>query len=243
VEKIISEDVRWQVGRCRVTSERVYSSIEHIEFQGLVENDKIILSTVSHTSKDITTLLPLWAGIPGSERQKSLIKRAVTNPKVFWGAFGLRTCADSHPKDKEADSQCKNVYIPYNCLVGDGLIRSEQLSKASELVIHIMNAVKKSLNQEGAFRRSYNSETGQGIGERNALSGLAPLGLFMDVLGVRILTPQRVILSGSNPYPWPVTIKYRGLTILRQKHKTMVIFPDGQNVTVKNGKTQIVGLE
>jgi hypothetical protein len=46
-----------------------------------------------------------------------------------------------------------------------------------------------------------------------------------------------------NPYPWPVTVKYQGLTVMRQKHKTMVIFPNGQNVTIKNGNTQIVGLE
>jgi hypothetical protein len=243
VEKIISEDLRWHSGRCRVTSERIYSAIEHIEFQGLVEKDEVVISTVSHTSRDITTLLPLWAGIPGPERQKALIKRTVCSPKAFWGAFGVRACADHHPKDKEADSQCKNVYLPYNFLIGEGLINAEQYTRASEQLTHIMNGVTMSLRQDGVCRRSYNAETGIGMGERNALSGLAPLGLFLDVLGVRIISPQRVILSGSNPFPWPVTIKYRGLTVLRQKHRTMVIFPDGQNVTTKNGKTQIVGLE
>jgi len=243
VEKIVNEDMRWHSGRCRVTSERIYSALEHIEFQGLVENDKVIISTVSHTSRDITTLLPLWAGIPNPERAKNLIKRTVTNPKAFWGTFGLRTCADHHPQVMEAELQCKNVYIPYNCLLGEGLIRYGQFARASELVIHIMNTIVKSLRQEGAFRRAYNSDTGRGNGERDALSGLAPLGLFLEVLGVRILNPQRVILSGSNPYPWPVTVKYQGLTVLRQKHKTMIIFPDGQNVTIKNGKTHIVGLE
>jgi hypothetical protein len=38
------------------------------------------------------------------------------------------------------------------------------------------------------------------------------------------------MLSGNNPFPWPVTVKYRGLTIMRQQGKTSVIFPDGQTV-------------
>ncbi|OGO61126.1 MAG: hypothetical protein A2032_05350 [Chloroflexi bacterium RBG_19FT_COMBO_49_13] len=243
VEKIDSEEMRWNMGRCRITSERIYSALEHIEFQGLVDGDQVSISTVGHTSRDITSLLPLWAGITSPERARSLVKRTITNPKIFWGTFGLRTCADSHPKDPEAELHCKNVYIPYNCLIGEGLVRYGNYKKASELVIRIMKAVVSSMQQEGTFRRVYNSETGQGNGERNALSGLPPLGLFLEVLGVRILNPQRVIISGLNPYPWPVTIKYQGLTVMRQKHKTMVIFPNGQNVTIKNSKTQIVGLE
>jgi hypothetical protein len=46
-----------------------------------------------------------------------------------------------------------------------------------------------------------------------------------------------------NPYPWPVTVKYRGLTVLRQKEKTVVIFPDGQTVTVSDSARRIVSLE
>ena len=103
-----------------------------------------------------------------------------------------------------------------------------------------MTAIIQTLKREAAFRQIYNAETGQGMGERNALSGLAPIGLFLDTLGVRVLSPKRVAISGPNPFPWPVTVKYRGLTVLRQKRKTMVIFPDGQNITVSNRRSVIV---
>ena len=106
-----------------------------------------------------------------------------------------------------------------------------------------MTVVIQSLKNEGAFRRSYHANSGQGIGERNALGGLAPLGLFMQALGVRLISPYRVVLSGFNPFPWAVTVKYRGLTVLRQKEKTIVIFPDGQTVVVSDPKPQIVALE
>ena len=243
VEKIVGEDLRWHLGRCRVTSERTYSTLEQIEFQGLNQDDTVIVSTVSHLSRDITTLLPLWAGIPGTDRAKTLIKRTITNPKLFWGHFGLRTCVDRRPNDPDAVVQDKNTYNPYICLLVEGLMYYGHVNKAFELISHTVNGVVNSLKRDGSFRRTYNSDTGQGDGERDALSGLAPLGIFLDVLGVRILNSKRVILSGSNPFPWPVTVKYQGLTVLRQKHKTMIIFPDGQNVTIKNGKTCTVGLE
>jgi hypothetical protein len=81
------------------------------------------------------------------------------------------------------------------------------------------------------------------LGEYSALSGIAPVGLFLETLGVRLISPQRVAIEGINPFPWPVTVKYRGLTILRQKDKTIVIFPDNQTVTVTDPEPQLVALQ
>ncbi|MCC7130869.1 MAG: hypothetical protein IT297_10780, partial [Anaerolineae bacterium] len=86
-------------------------------------------------------------------------------------------------------------------------------------------------------------ETGQPAGEFNSLSGLAPLGLFLETLGVRLISSKKVGLTGFNPFPWLVTVKYRGITILRQKDKTIVIFPDSQTVTVTDPEPRIVSLE
>lgn len=243
VEKIDGEDLHWRMGRCKVTSERIYSALEHIVFHGLVESDQVTISTVGHMSMDITNLLPLWAGIPDHERANNLLKHTLSNPKTFWRGYGLPACAENHPQGSEAESYCKNIYLPYNCLIGEALVRYGQYARAGALVTRLMKAVTSCMQKEGAFRRTCNAKTGLGSGERNTLSALPPLGLFLEVLGVRIINPRRLILSGSNPFPWPVTVKYQGLTVLRQKHKTMVIFPDGTNITLKNGKTQLVGLE
>ena len=106
-----------------------------------------------------------------------------------------------------------------------------------------MKALINSIEKEGAFRRLYDAETGSGQAEINALGGLAPLGLFMETLGVRIFSAKKVALSGFNPFPWSVTVKYQGLTVLRQKKKTMLIFPNGQSITINNGKDVIVQLD
>ena len=96
-----------------------------------------------------------------------------------------------------------------------------------------MNAVIQNLKQNHAFYQRYHAESGAGIGERNALQGFAPVGLFMQTLGVTILSSTRVKLEGRNLYPWPVTIKYKGLTIVRSMEQTTVTFINGESVIVK----------
>ena len=80
------------------------------------------------------------------------------------------------------------------------------------------------------------------VGERNALSGLAPVGLFMKILGVEILSSTRVRLEGENPFPWEVTIHYKGLKVNRGLNKTEVIFPNGKAVMVTDTEAKVVSL-
>jgi hypothetical protein len=117
------------------------------------------------------------------------------------------------------------------------------------LTARLMAAVIQNLKQHHAFARAYHAESGAGIGERNPVQGLAPLGLFLGTLGVRIESPrgspgsstrQRVVLSGKNPFPWSVTVKYRGLTITRHADQTLVVFPDGQTVTLDDPTDAVV---
>ena len=80
------------------------------------------------------------------------------------------------------------------------------------------------------------------LGERNALNGLAPLDLFLRVLGVEILSSKRVKLEGVNPFPWDVTIQYKGLKVIRGQEKTEVVFANGKSVTVVDIEPVIVSL-
>jgi hypothetical protein len=64
------------------------------------------------------------------------------------------------------------------------------------------------------------------------LDGLAPVGLFLQVLGVQILSPTRVRLEGENPFPWEVTVRYRGLKVVRGLNSTVITFPNGKSLTV-----------
>jgi hypothetical protein len=105
-----------------------------------------------------------------------------------------------------------------------------------------MTAIIQNLKRNRAFYARYHAEKGTGIGERNALAGLAPVGLFMKVLGVEILSSTRVKLEGDNPFPWDVTIHYKGLKVIRGQNKTDITFPNGKSVTVTETESTIVSI-
>jgi len=133
--------------------------------------------------------------------------------------------------------------MPWNRMVGEGLLHYGYREQAAQLMSNLVATISNSLTQDRSFRRSYHALTGAGLGETHALTGIIPVGLFLETLGVRLISGQKVALSGFNPFPWPVTVKYRGLTILRQKDKTIVIFPDSQTVTVTDPKPHLVSLQ
>ena len=106
-----------------------------------------------------------------------------------------------------------------------------------------MAGINQSLREDGCFKQIFNAKTGKGYGDNDGLWGLAPLGLFLATLGVEIISPIKIRLSGKNPYPWPVTVKFRGLTIFRGLKNTQIIFPDGQTKLIDKSEPCLVTLE
>jgi hypothetical protein len=51
-----------------------------------------------------------------------------------------------------------------------------------------------------------------------------------------------VRLEGINPFPWPVTILYRGLKIARGLEATEVSFANGQTVTITDPAPRVISL-
>ena len=166
--------------------------------------------------------------------------RALLDESRFDKPFGIPACG-SFP-DPEADSVCMSVHLSWNQLIGEGLLAYGFRVEAARLTTNLMNAVIQNLKHNRAFYQRYHAVTGAGLGERNALTGLAPLGLFLQTLGVTILSATRVRLEGKNPFPWQVTITYRGLTIQRGADSTEVTFANGKSVTVTDTKAVIVSL-
>lgn len=239
VERIGDEHFRWYLGQGLLTIERLYSSIEHIELRGLSDGDHVQFYRAGYRYLEQSTLLPLWAGAIDTPTAGSLVRQTITNPQCFWRSFGLPAAANN----PDGSFTPTHVHLVWNALIGEGLLRYDYRAEAAELIEHCMAAVIQNLKSDAAFRRYYDSESGSGSGERNALDGLAPLGLFLDVLGVNLISSDKVELQGINPFPWPVTVKYRGLTVLRQKDKTTVIFPDGQTIEVSDPTACIVALQ
>jgi hypothetical protein len=51
-----------------------------------------------------------------------------------------------------------------------------------------------------------------------------------------------VKLEGTNPFPWDVTVSFRGLKVIRGQQKTEVIFANGKSVTVTDTEPVMVSL-
>jgi hypothetical protein len=231
VETIFGHQFQWRTGGLVAATQKLFTRVGRVSVTGLDEKDKVIVKLIDTTGEDITLALPLWAGIPEAQQANALIGRNISTADRFDRPFGLPSLPLSPDPDAEAVSM--GVPFPWNQLIGEGLLTYGFRDEATRLTAHLMNAVIQNLKQNRAFYQRYHAEKGTGIGERNALQGFAPVGLFMQTLGVTILSATKVKLEGRNLYPWAVTIKYKGLTVVRALEQTVVTFPNGESVIVK----------
>lgn len=231
VERITGSQFQWNLNVGKALGEKTYTSLEHIQIYGVHEKDEVTIHVANYRTIDISLLTPLWSGIPDPERAHVFIEETITDPGKFWSPHGLKATPQ---KGNDA------VHLPWNVLVGKGLLNYGRRDKAAELVTNLMTAVVKNLKEQGAFYSCYDPETGRGLLEKNVVDGLPPLALFLETLGVQIISPHKVKITGQNPFPWPVTLRFRGTTIIRKRRKTIVTFSDGQTVQVSGPEARLI---
>jgi hypothetical protein len=241
-EVVRSGDYQWHPRGSVFTTQKVYSRLAKISVRGLDDGDTVIISTLDFTTEDHTLFLPLWAGVPDEQHAQIMIGRALLDASRFYRPYGVPACAAFPLHHPEAEAVSQAVHPPWNLFIGEGLLRYGFRTDAARLVAHLMTGIVQNLKQNRAFYARYHAENGTGLGERNSLNGLAPVGLFLRVLGVEILSSTRVRLEDKNPFPWDVTITYRGLRVKRGQEKTEVTFANGKSVTVTDIEPVVVSL-
>jgi hypothetical protein len=220
-----------------VTGANTYIKIEFIEINGTHPDDIIVIKTADYSLMDQTLLFPLWAGIPSKEMAKILVNLTITNKKKYLGPSGLRTWIEL-PNINEPDEENNGIYLPWTALILDGLVQYGERSKAAEIFMRLMKSISKGSKKNPTLNPPYQNKANILFGVQNSLATLIPQGLFLRILGIEIINPYTVEISGQNPFPWPVQIQYQGLTIIKQDKQTYVSFPDGQTHTVENGQMQ-----
>lgn len=237
-EIIAGHQFQWRTGGLVATTKNIFSRVGRVSVVGLDEKDKINVKIIDTTGEDLTLALPLWAGAVEQQRAYTMIGRNMMSAERFDRPFGLPSLPNV--PDREAETVSMSVSLPWNMMIAEGLLAYGFRAEATRLTAHLMNAVIQNLKQNRAFYQRYHAEKGTGIGERNSLTGFAPVGLFMQALGVTILSSTRVRLEGRNLFPWQVTIKYKGLTIVRGSEQTTITFANGESVIVKDDAPCIV---
>jgi hypothetical protein len=219
--------------QARATTENTFAAIKRFEVQGLCEEDQVRVLTADYTQEDCSLFLPLWAAAPDLDQARMLVEGTLL-PRYFQ-EFGISLCPpdallqDSLPGLHSATS---SALLPWNQLLGEGLLRYGYRDQAADLVTRLMNAVVPTLKEQRTFRQYYHAETGQAAGERGHLHGLAPIGLFLQTLGIRCLTPKEIVLDGFNPFSRVIHVKYRKIEITCHPDKTEVRFSGGQSITI-----------
>jgi hypothetical protein len=237
-ETISGYQFQWRTGGLVATSQKIFKRIGRVSVIGLEKTDKINVKVVDTTGEDITLGAPLWAGVLEKQRAYAMVGRNIMTAERFDRPFGMPSLPVA--LNKEAESVSLSVSLPWNVLIAEGLLAYGFRAEATRLTAHLMNAVIQNLKQNRAFYQRYHAEKGTGIGERNSLHGFAPVGLFMQALGVTLLSATKVKLEGKNLFPFAVTIKYKGLTIVRTSEQTTVTFSNGESVIVKEETPCIV---
>jgi hypothetical protein len=240
LEVINEKQFQWKSGGVVATTQKAWTKIGRISIKGVDKQDRVLVSIVNMASEDITLFTPLWARIPDPQRAQVMISRTLENAEYFGRPFGIP--ALPLVPDPEADAVAMGIHLPWNIWIGEGLLAYGFRNEAARLTAHLMNAVIQSLKQNHAFYQRYHAETGSGLGERGALDGLAPVGFFLQTLGVTILSEERVRLEGKNPFAWPATILYKGLKIVRGLEQTEITFRNGKKITITDNHPLIVSM-
>lgn len=223
-----SEAFAWTAGRGVYTTRSAYRKIASLVVEGVIPNYKVMLRTVSTWYLDITAVMPLWA-VEIEPDQAKATQVLLKDAAHFWRPCGVIMASAQDEAVAEGKHEfAKAVWNFWNTMMGEALIEMGDLEGAAELVRRMLNGMRPVVQQEKAFYEGYHSEKPGGLGKRGHVSGVAPLHLFMRVIGVRIISAARVWVGG--PYVWrgPVTVTHHGVSVTRSATETRVAFPDGQ---------------
>ena len=240
-ERMDQHQFSWFMGLGTATSEPTFRRIDRIEGQGPAEGVSTSLRTGDYSRQDLTGLLPLWAAHPAAQAAERMVRGALLDPLRFWRKQGLSNCSARDPAFVRGEPEgSATVGMLWNLMLGEGLLDYGYVVEAAELVSRLLDASAGALKRDQGFRESYHADREQAAGSRHHLAGVAPLSLFLQVLGVRLISPYKVTLRGSSPFPLPVRLRWRGLEIRWDQDQAVVVFPDGEQVTVRGEVTQVV---
>ncbi len=237
VEKIGPGQLTWTSHSAVFTSRHLFSKIKELQLIGLTGDDQLTIQTIDYTLEDCSLLLPLWASIPNAHRAGKMVKKKIS--PHYLQKFGISARPIS---PKEQDKLSTFSHLIWNHLLGEGLLDYGYRELTVNLVTRLMDGIVQAMKTHHGIKEQFDACTGYASGEINSISGLAPIGLFLKTLGIRRITEQDLIIEGDNPFPFPVTIRYRGLVMTRHQHDTVITFHNGQTITVSTTTPQHIFL-
>lgn len=213
-------------------SNQVFSRIDRLAISGLSRVYKVYAKTIDSSRLDINALLPLWAGGLDRERSSALVDLAL-NEDHFMRPNGLTMVSASDRNFDPSNARGGGgVWMYWLSLVGEGLVNSGHHSEAADLVKRVLTGLSRVLEREGYLSQFYHSDEAKGFGEDHHVGGIAPLHLLNEVIGIHILSPQKVRVAGEYAWGQAVTVEQHGVFVERNSDGTTIKFPSGHRATL-----------
>ena len=238
IERLTERRFTWFGLLGTATTEKTYASLERVEVRGIGKGTGVEIRVPDFRRQDQSCLLPLWAGVPETSRAARLVQETVFHPEKFWREFGIPGCS-AQDRAYRAPQAATLTMLP-NVLIGEGLVDYGYLEQAAELVGKLMRTCIASLQEQRSTREAYYADRPGGLGERGHGGGVAPFSLLLYVLGVRLISPTKIALRGHNPFPWPITLRWRGVEIRWVGDRAFVRFADGGEAEAQGRIVQTV---
>ena len=194
-------------------SESVYSKIDYCILIGFNVSRRISLVAPPTSLNDITQTLPLWAGILADNQTRDMYEQVLLDPERYWTPYGFSRIPGP-------DEMIISLF--WNLLLGQSMHRLGMRKSTAGLIQRLMDVSIPSQKSSGAVYPAYSAQTGKGMGAGECIESFFPVRFFLQVLGIEIIEGGRVLISGENPFPWPVSIRYRDLMIRKEDDRTVI---------------------
>jgi len=213
-ERIDPSRMLWLPHGFHITTQSVFSRFDRLEGLELADGAARVY-TSGLQAADISQQLG-WEGQRGDSDAP-----AWASPQDIRFRFGLPT--DLDPAKPEGG----RVNLGWNCLLIERLNRLGEKKLAFDLLSRLVLGASGVLKREHALTESFRSDSGLAVGARGSMQGLLPPLLLLELAGIQIINERKVSISGDNPCPWPLIVRFRGLEVRREGKNTNIQFPNG----------------
>ena len=166
-ERLEEQDFQRHTGGWVSVSQKLYDAVELILAEGLEDTDELVIRTVDSTAEDITLFTPLWAHLPDKDQAAAMLSRLFLDGKGFDRPFGIPALpsspAASDAAEREAadaDAVAMGVHLPWNQLIGEGLLAYGFRAEAAQLTTRLMSAVVQCLKDTPLILRALSCRDG-----------------------------------------------------------------------------------
>ena len=220
VEEIVSpEELVWLPDSFFLTSKQIYRRVDRLD--GLSpETMSLQLYTVNLNQFDISWFL----GTPQLDIATEVESENTSPALIQW----LSTNNLGIPVELTAAPEVQTVNNAWNNILLSWLIENDEREQAFRLYSQLMVAQSSLLKSEHVISENWQVQSGRAQGLKNSVSGLMPICLFLELAGIHIYHENKVRLQGSNPFPWQISIRFRGLEVTRNGKNATIRFPNGQ---------------